>query len=852
MVRYLLSLAVFCSAITCTYAQSLDDLAYFLYPNLESNDISFVEGIQTPEEFLGYRTGEWHITHDQLVSYMRYLASASDLVSLTETGSTYENRPLLLLTVASQANMGRMDEIKAEHAKLVDPEASRSLNLNDMPVVVYLGYSVHGNEASGGNAVPMLMYALAACMEPNFRAMLENMVVLVDPCLNPDGFQRFSTWTNMHKSLSAPNPDPQDREHSEVWPGGRTNHYWFDLNRDWMPAQHPESQARLKQFHDWYPNVVIDAHEMGTNGTYFFQPGIESRNNPLTPENNYVLTRKISQYHGQSMDNIGSLYYTREGYDDYYLGKGATYPDLNGGVAILFEQGSARGHAQDSENGVLTFPFAIRNQLTTSIGTLKAARDLRVDLLEHQRAFYTTAIQEAKSDELKAYRFGSEKDPRRAEALVNMLLRHQIEVYRTQDEKEGTFLVPLEQRQYRYIKGLFEKRTQFQDSLFYDVSTWNMLMAFNLNYDELRGRSFNKGMLGALVTDFLESKGSMNGGQSDYAYVFETHGYYAHRALYRLLKAGLRVDVSRAPFSDGENDYDYGTALVGVANQSLTSDQIYAYMQEIADEDGMNVYAQNTGYTQGVQLGSPSMAMLRKPEVAIITGQGVSPYEVGEVWHLLDQRMNMPISLLPNERFGRFDLSRYNVMVMVNGSYSFSKSQKEKLQQWVRSGGVLIGTKSAVRWLSSNDFTNVSFTTASKDDPEGRRPYEMARQYSGAQVIGGTIFEATLDRTHPLGFGFEDESIHLFRNHTTFMKLANNPYANPVVYTADPLASGYISDRNLEALGNTASVQVSSLGRGRVISLVDNPNFRAFWYGTNKLFLNSIFYGHFVSGATTE
>ena len=247
----------------------------------------------------------------------------------------------------------------------------------------------------------MLPYYLAASNEPETLEILDNSVILFDPCLNPDGLQRFANWVNSNKNL-VPNPDNNDREFSEVWPGGRTNHYWFDLNRDWLPVQLPESQARVKTYSDWLPNIVTDHHEMGTNSTFFFQPGIPSRVNPLIPNLNQKLTEKVAKYHANFLDKIGSLYYSKENYDDLYFGKGSTYPDANGGIGILFEQGSSRGHIQNSQNGVLTFPFTIRNQLTTTLSTLKAASELRIELLSYMNDFYVNNFNDSRKSKFKS------------------------------------------------------------------------------------------------------------------------------------------------------------------------------------------------------------------------------------------------------------------------------------------------------------------------------------------------------------------------------------------------------------------------------------------------------------------
>ncbi|HZI26419.1 MAG TPA: M14 metallopeptidase family protein, partial [Chryseolinea sp.] len=403
--------------------KSQPDLSYYLPEN-----VTYDSTIPTPHSVIGHQVGEWHVTHDRLVSYMYALDKASDRISLEVAGYTHEDRPLLLLTITAPKNHQNLENIRVQHNQLTDPQRSSSLDTKNMPAVFYIGFSIHGNEASGVNAGLLVAYHLAAAMGPEIENYLNNTVILFDPCYNPDGMQRFSSWVNSRKSKIT-SADPLDTEHNEVWPGGRFNHYWFDLNRDWLVAQHPESQARVKNFHKWKPNVLTDHHEMGTNSSFFFQPGVPSRMHPLTPQKNYELTKKMGEYHAKALDELGSLYFTQEAFDDFYYGKGSSFPDVQGAIGILFEQASSRGHAQESGNGILRFPFTIRNQFVTALSSLKSVAALRVDLLNYQRQFYKDAVAEASKSTVKGYVFGS-KDAARAFELSEVLLRQEVEVYR--------------------------------------------------------------------------------------------------------------------------------------------------------------------------------------------------------------------------------------------------------------------------------------------------------------------------------------------------------------------------------------------------------------------------------------
>ncbi len=827
-------------------------------------DCEYDTKIPTPESVLGYQIGEWHASHDQIVMYLRELAKVSPRIVMEEYARSYENRPLYHLYITSEANHARLDEIQKEHSKLSQPDQSASVDISKMPSVVYQGFSIHGNEPSGGNASMLVAYHLAAgkCAEVN--DILDNVIILLDPVYNPDGFHRFSTWANSHKSKNM-SSDPNDREYNEPFPRGRTNHYWFDLNRDWLLLAHPESRGRVAKFHEWKPNILTDHHEMGTNQTFFFMPGIQTRIHPLTPKKNQELTAKIGTFHAKALDKIGSLYFTEERYDDYYYGKGSTYPDANGSVGILFEQASSRGHVQETDNGVLTFPFTIRNQTTTAMSTLRAASSMREELLDYQREFYKTAIQEAKKDARKGYVFSEPKDKSRLTHFVNLLQKHEIQVQTLQQnisaggkqfDKEHSYFVPLEQPQYRLIKSVFDPIFNFDDSLFYDISAFTLPMAYNIDYQEVIGKK----ALTEAMPYLGKPEGKVVGEKSEYAYLFEWNEYYAPNALNELLSENLIVKVGtqllKIETSEGLKSFDYGAIQIPVGNnQRRTSSEIFDLVEKVASKNQLNIYAVKTGLTpMGSDLGSGDFEVLEKPEVLLLVGSGVNSYDAGEVWHLLDQRYDMPITKMDVSRFSQADLSRYNVIVMVDGNYNSISNQSDKLKTWVINGGTLIPFKGAISWAKSKGISNVTFKTSSNDNQANkkRRPYEKQGADSGAEVIGGAIFSTELDLTHPLGFGYHSTNLPIFRRGTLFLEPAKNPYATPLVYTSSPLLSGYISKKNLETISNSASIVVSGMGRGKVINMADNTNFRAFWYGTNKLFANAIFFGHIINGGTAE
>ena len=823
------------------FAQDKLDLNYYL-----PQDITYDESIPTPKDIIGHEVGEWHVTHDKLMFYMQTLAKASDRISIENRGSTFEGRPVLLLTVTSPKNHENIEQIRKDHVALT--EAGSTTSINEMPIVVYQGFSIHGNEPSGANAGLAYAYYLAAAQGPEIEELLNNMVILMDPSFNPDGLQRFAYWANSNKAQNLV-ADNNDREYHEVWPGGRTNHYWFDMNRDWLPVQLPESRARIESFHKWMPNILTDHHEMGTNSTFFFQPGEPTRVHPLTPKINQELTAEIGTYHAKALDKIGSLYYSEENYDDYYYGKGSTFPDVNGSIGILFEQGSSRGHVQESENGLLTFPFTIRNQFTTALSTIEAAKNMRTKILNYQKGFYTDSRSIAAKSKTKALVFGDSKDATKSWHLAEILNRHKIKFHELANDatisgkaykKGSSYVIPMNQKNHRLIKGMFEKRTTFTDSLFYDISAWTFPLAFNVDYVELNSLT----NAGPEITDFKPLTGSVTA-KSNYAYLFEWNEYFTPKALNAIVEKGLRAKVAKSPFTLEGKTYDYGTIMVPVQNQHLDATKLYEFLNTIAKESTIQITGVSTGSTKGIDLGSNDFDPVKKQKVAILVGNGIRSYDAGEIWHLFDTRYDMEITKIDMEYFSRVDLSKYTDIIIPSTSKSVeNKKNTDKLKKWVQEGGTLIGYRNAVEWFNSSELMKLKFK---KDTLVAKNiPFDKKGDFYGAQVTGGAIFQTKLDRSHPINFGYKNTSLPMFRNSNIYIEADKNSYNNPIQYTSNPLLSGYISKENNELIKNTVPFKVKRMGKGRVIAFTDNTQFRAFWYGTNKLLMNAIFFGEMM------
>nr|WP_245772047.1 M14 metallopeptidase family protein [Rhodothermus profundi] len=852
----LLILGLLLSGIGLGWPQAVQGQPAFPLPLPLPSEISYDPAIPRPEEVIGHVVGTRHTAPHQIVAYFQAVAAASDRVLVEEHGRTYEGRPLIHAIVSAPENLMRLEAIRTANMRLSEaPETVSDAELARMPVVAYLGYSIHGNEASGSEASLLVLYYLAAARGPAIDSLLAQAVLIIDPMLNPDGRDRFVDWANRNRGR-VPVADPQDREHIEPWPGGRTNHYWFDLNRDWLTGQHPESQGRLRLFHHWRPQLLTDHHEMGSESTFFFMPGVPSRTHPLTPARNQELTAAIARYHAEVFNQIGSLYYSEEGYDDFYYGKGSTYPDANGAVGILFEQASSRALLRETRDGVLSYAFTVRNHFAASLSTLRALRALRIELLRYQRDFYREAEQLARQLPVKAYLIALEPGRTRAQMLAQVLRRHRIRIYMLARDVtvEGktfragqAYVVPVQQPQARMLQALMERRTTFEDSLFYDVSAWTLPLAYDVVWAEWKRNP--SPLLGAPVDSVKLDGGTLIGDRSDYAYLMTWDRFFAPAALYQLQRAGVRARMlSRTitlPVAGTRRTFPPGTVLIPVVQRDGKGpgpDSLQALLQQLAQTYHVRFYAVQTGLTEeGPDLGTRDYGrVLEQPRVALLTGEGTRAYNAGEVWHLLSERMHMPVSLLDVQHVAWADLSRYNRLVLAGGSYAALPS--EKIKNWVREGGVLIALTSAVDWVVAQGWLNLKAKPFELDSLLRPYPYGQLARARGAQVIGGAILEARMDTTHPLAFGL-GATLPVFRTEETFYEPSEVPGANVAVYTEQPLLSGYLSAARRQQAPGAAAVVAQRYGRGRIILIMDNPNFRAFWPGSSRLFLNAVFFG---------
>ena len=831
-------------------------------------NVTYDSAIPTPESILGHELGQAPVRHHKLVEYITTVANLSERLSLEIIGYTHERRPILFIVATSKDNHARLDEIRAQHIALTEPASKQSVN-DDMPVVTWINYGVHGAESSGMDASLPFIYYLAAAQGEEIDRILSNSVVLVTAIFNPDGHSKRIAWFDAYGGQQAI-ADPAHIEHDFNWQFARTNHYWFDLNRQWLLLTQPEPRAWMKKWHKWRPNLTVDYHEMGGGQTYYSHPGVATRTNPLVPDEAERLMAETAKTAEAFLDSEARLYFHGERFDNYYIGKGSTFPLVNGGVGMLYEAGAALGRELETANGLRTYRENIRKHFRTSIASMEAGSRLRSEYLRYQKTFYQSAIDEANRSATKAWVFAAPGDPARMHLFADVLNYHRIDTHKlTRDITVGgtrykapeALIVPVAQAQYRMIRSIFETVSEFEGTTFYDVSTYTLPPAFGLQYTALGSREFRGNIVGDRFATPLPVAAEPD--EASYAYVFDWSSYYAPRALQRVLGSGVLARVATKPFtaitSTGTKAFARGSIIVPFDRQEIERAEILQIMRVIAAEDGVTVHSLTSGRsatgTAGVNVGGPSAIPLEEPKTLLVVGRDVSLYDAGEIWHLLDYRMDMPVTLRSRERLDGIDWSRYTHIVFSSGDYdNYEPDFAERLRQWVADGGTIIGLRDAAPWVRASvlDWVDpesdegLAAAAVSQEEPEEeepeRTPYDEKDAREAIDDVGGAIFRGDLDITHPLGFGYSAGEIFLHKNTKEPMDSTGNPYGTVIAYTAEPVLSGYVSEENVAALAGTAALIAERVGGGSVILFADNPNFRGYWYGTNKLFLNALFF----------
>ena len=854
-------------------AVASEPVSYYLPPGT-----TYDPTIPTPEDGMEHPVGDFIVSHGAMVSYLRDLAERSDRVSVETVGYSHERRPLLMLTITSPDNHARLDDIRERHLAALDPSQSGQASVQD-PVITWIGAGVHGNEISVVPAIMLAAYHFAAGQGPEVERVLDESVIVMLAIQNPDGFNRASTWFRSQAGAVRVT-DPAHKEHSDFgfWPGGRTNHYWFDLNRQWVALSQPEAKAWMEAWQKWRPTASADLHEQSKDWPFFFSPGEPAQRNPYVPEPTFALQRDLADSVRDTMDDLRELYFTEEFFDDFNPAMGSNYPLLTGTVSYLFENAGFTGRAVETVNGIETMERRILRHTRASIAFAEGVVDRRPALLDHQRGMQRLALEEASRDSAKAYVYAAPGDPVRVHLFNEMLTRHGIPVrpltrsLRAEGrsfEAGDAFVVSTESANYRLIKNTFEANTEFGDVTFYDASAWTVPFAFGLDVAELSSAP-RRADLGDPVAPRFPSAEAPE--PADYGYAFSWQGFYAPRAANRLLKAGVNLRVSKSEATvltaDGEVDLGYGAVYVPLnESQSISADGIHTIIETIAAQDGVTVHAVRSGTTPvGPDFGSIRAVNVPQPSVLLLVGGSVRSYDSGEVWYLLDYHMRLDVTLRNVTQLGGLDWSRYTHLVLPDGGLSeITAEQTKAIDAWIKAGGTLVASKRGALWavkkklieaeILSEGVTagfgaqlmNTSENTPSdasekSEAPPAREAYADKERNESQARIRGAIFEVAVDTTHPLGFGYQAPSVASYRDTTIVFERPENAYGAVAVYPDDPLLAGFASQENIDLLEDSAMMIAERRGRGAVIIYADNMNFRGHWLGTSKLFVNSFFF----------
>ena len=842
--------------------------------------LSYNSSIQSPAEFLGYELGERFTEYEKSVQYFKYLAEQSDRIALNQYGETYERKPLINLVVSSADNHARMEEIRERHLRLLEPGFAKSAEgqqvINNDPVFTSFSYNIHGNEASSTEAAMQVAYRMAAATDQATAEILANSVVIMYVCINPDGRDRYVYWIN-GAGRSEPGINPQDLEHYAPWPNGRTNHYWFDLNRDWIWGVHPESRGHTQEYQRWMPQVHVDYHEQGYNANYFTAPGATPRN-LLLPDAYEGWSDVFGRANIDAFNQQGIMYFTRDRFDFFYPGYGSSYPSVMGAIGMLTEQGGiGAGRAIRTDDGyVLTLRQRIYDHYITSLATIRTAARDKKKLLQYSVDAWNPSTSKSpnKTFVIKREEGGYLLD------LLNVLHRQGVEVYEaendfslgncldyrtgkksTQSFSKGDILVSADQARHLFVHSILERNMAIEDSVMYDMATWSAPLAYNLEAHSSPDL-VKVAQRPITAADLQWSKGLDNSylaGQRAYAYVLDWNQRWAPKALNKLWNAGYRVRAAVAPFKHGEKAFSAGSLII-LSGRNLEKEDVMAdELANIANQTQTEIIAFPTGRIEdGFDLASSRNRPVDKPRVAMLVEPPFNTYTSGQVYFLFDQETAFPLdrirtssfaqTSLPKfgQRYGYTDINDYDVLILPdarNLERLFWQDQRMEITQWLQRGGVLITLEDAANFFTTEGKFGKQEMVKNKPDTSEAAKYltfEEQERYYGLRRIPGSALNARIDITHPLAFGLKPE-LYTLKLSTDALEPSNR-LASVGVYAdqADAmLAAGYASTENLERLANKTFAGVQNMGEGKIVYLIDNPHYRMFWRGGSRMVQNA-------------
>lgn len=804
--------------------------------------------LQSPSEFLGYELGEQWTPHYKVHNYFKHVADQSEMVSFQQYGTTYEGRELIYVVVTSEENQSNIDEIRSNNLKMVGFESGELTE--NQKAIVWLSYNVHGNETSSSEAAMNTIYQLVT----EKTAWLNDVVVVMDPMVNPDGRDRYVNW---FKSVvgSQPNAKPESREHNEPWPGGRINHYYFDLNRDWAWQTQVESQQRIQVYLDWMPHVHVDFHEQGVNSPYYFAPAAKPFHNAITEWQRQYQTM-IGENHTRYFDDEGWLYFTREVFDLFYPSYGDTWPTFNGAIGMTYEQAghSRAGLAVETAEGdTLTLLDRLTHHSTTGLSTVEITAQNHEKVIS-EFADYFANTRENGSGQYKTFIVKKSSNPDKTAQLMRYLLDQNIEVRaaaRTSTEtgynyssgkiervrvEEGDFVISTMQPQGTLVRVLFEPDPELEDSLTYDLTAWESHYAYGVEGYALRGDIEMTGV--AMDNDPYVAPEI----EKPYAYLAKWDSMDDMKFLAYILKEGVDARFAESEFTMGSERYAAGTLIITRAGNNELGDTFDTIVKDGADLFNRVLTPVSTGYVDsGSDFGASSVRFVEAPSIALVAGEGTSPNTVGQVWHFFDKVIEYPISLINKEDLGSADMDDYDVLFLPSGGLS---DQISGITEWVREGGTLIALENANRFLSGQDGYDLKVKRADgeeSNDPEDRLlSYGDSRRAFASRINAGSVYELQMDNTHPLAFGYGDSYMSLKLGSTAYEYLDGG--WNVGVARSGAPRSGFVGSDTQTDLEESLSFGVQNMGRGQVVYMIDNPLYRAFWHNGKLLVGNAVFF----------
>ncbi|MEO7925434.1 MAG: M14 family metallopeptidase [Saprospiraceae bacterium] len=811
--------------------------------------------IKSPDEFLNYKLGSRFTPHHLLVDYFQYIADGNTKVKLIQYGQTYELRPLIAAIISSPQNIARLEEIRQNNLRRTG--FLEGTVRNDDIAIVYLSYSVHGNEAAGSEASMAVIYALASG-GTEIDKWLSNTIVIIDPSLNPDGYSRYSDWSN-RVSNTPFDPNPETREHNEPWPGGRVNHYYFDLNRDWAWQTQKESRDRVDFYQQWMPHVHVDFHEMGSESPYFFAPAAKPFSQDVTGWQESFQTI-VGKNNAKYFDKEGWRYYTKEEFDLFYPSYGDTYPTFSGAVGMTFEEGGGgfSDRAVLLQNGdTLTLTDRIAHHRVTSLSTIEASSNHASELTREFELYFEKSIKNPPGT-YKSYVIKN-TNPGRIKDLITLLGRNNIKYGQAKDAgknikgfnysggentayalQKGDIIIPAGQPRAVLLKALFDPEPTLSDSLTYDISAWSVPMAYGLEAyaieDKLDYSPFTTVLQNVIPAD-----------AEPYAYALQWGSVPAAQLLASLLSAGIVARYAKYNFEVNNMEYPAGTILLMRAdNRKLPS--FNEIVRAKVASGVIQVSAVNTGFVQsGKDLGSDDYPLVRIPQVVSIAGDGVSPQSIGQVWHFFEEVIHYPVHLVTPGDINDINLDRYNVLILPEGFYSLDNDFTVRMKTWVASGGRIITLGSGLKQLVGKDGFSIKQKKIEPDTTKATHhrdtfpdTYASTERKSISEDIAGAVFLTSVDKTNPLSFGLGQYYMTLKTNPTSYAWLPKE--GNAIYINENQKHYGFAGSRALKTIDHSLVAGFESIGGGQVVYLVDNSLFRSFWNAGKVLFSNALFF----------